>query len=41
MIAYSAIVFFSMESMSRAIFLVLGFKVFANIFLVEWLNEAM
>lgn len=41
LIAYSAIVFFSMESMSRAIFLVLGFKVFANIFLVEWLNEAM
>ena len=41
LVAYIAIVLFSMESMTRAIELTLGFKVFANIFLVEWLNEAM
>lgn len=41
LIAYSAIILFSMESMSRAIYLTLGLKVFANIFMVEWLNEAM
>ena len=41
LVAYIAIVLFSMESMTRAIYLTLGFKVFANIFLVEWLNEAM
>lgn len=41
LIAYTGIVWFSVESMSRAIYLVLGFKVFANIFMVEWLNEAI
>lgn len=41
LIAYTCIVLFSMHSMTRAIYLVLGLKVFANIFLVEWLNEAM
>ena len=39
--AYTGIVWFSVESMSKAIYLVLGFKVFANIFMVEWLNEAV
>ncbi len=41
LLAYTAVVLFSMESMTRAIYLTLGLKVFANIFLVEWLNEAM
>lgn len=41
MVIYAAIVLFSMQSMTRTIYLVLGFKVLANIFLVEWLNEAM
>lgn len=41
LIIYSCIVFFSMISMRRALFLILGLKLFANIFLVEWLNEAM
>ncbi len=41
LVAYTGVVWFSMESMSRAIYLVLGFKVFANIFMVEWLNEAI
>lgn len=39
--AYTGVVFFSMASMSRVIYLVLGAKVFANIFMVEWLNEAI
>lgn len=39
--AYTGVVFFSMESMSRVIYLTLGAKVFANIFMVEWLNEAI
>ncbi|MBQ4050675.1 MAG: polysaccharide biosynthesis protein [Oscillospiraceae bacterium] len=39
--AYTGIVFFSLDSMSRVIFLTLGVKVFANIFMVEWLNEAI
>ncbi|MGI5894150.1 MAG: oligosaccharide flippase family protein [Candidatus Merdivicinus sp.] len=41
LLIYSAVVFFSLESISRTIYLVLGLKLFANIFLVEWLNEAM
>ena len=41
LIIYSCIVFFSMASMKRMLFLTLGLKLFANIFLVEWLNEAM
>lgn len=39
--AYTGVVFFAMDTMSRVIYLVLGAKVFANIFMVEWLNEAI
>ena len=39
--AYTGIVWFSVDSLYRAIYLVLGVKVFANIFMVEWLNEAI
>lgn len=39
--AYTGVVWFSVESMSKIIYLVLGLKVFANIFMVEWLNEAV
>ena len=39
--AYTGIVFFAVESLHRVIYLVLGMKVFANIFMVEWLNEAI
>lgn len=41
LIAYTFVVWFSVESMSKAIYLVLGVKIFANIFMVEWLNEAI
>ena len=41
LIAYTGVVWFSVESMSKMIYLVLGLKVFANIFMVEWLNEAV
>ncbi len=41
LIAYTGVVWFSVESMTRMIYLVLGLKVFANIFMVEWLNEAV
>lgn len=39
--AYTGIIFFSVPSLNRVIYLVLGGKVFANIFMVEWLNEAI
>ena len=40
LVIYSAIILLSMESLSRSIYLILGLKVFANVFMVEWLNEA-
>ncbi len=40
MLCYGAITLFSVQSMARSIYLVLGFKVLANIFMVEWINEA-
>ena len=39
--AYSGVVLFSMGALARPIYLTLGIKVFANIFMVEWLNEAL
>ena len=39
-VLYSAVIFFQVDSAARSIYLVLGFKVLANIFMVEWLNEA-
>ncbi len=40
-LAYCGTVLWSIDSMSRIIYLVLGCKIFANIFMVEWLNEAI
>ena len=40
LIFYAAFVFFRVDGAGRAIYLALGFKVLANVFMVEWLNEA-
>ena len=40
MILYAAVILFSVDGAARSIYLVLGFKVLANVFMVEWLNEA-
>lgn len=37
---YTAVILFQANSAARSIYLVLGFKVVANVFMVEWLNEA-
>lgn len=39
-ICYVCVTVFSVQSMARSIYLVLGVKVLANIFMVEWINEA-
>lgn len=39
--AYIGVVCLAVPSLNRVIYLVLGAKVFANIFMVEWLNEAV
>lgn len=40
LVCYAGVTLFSVQSMARSIYLVLGFKVLANIFMVEWINEA-
>lgn len=37
---YAAVILFSVDGAARGIYLVLGFKVLCNVFMVEWLNEA-
>ena len=37
---YCLVIFFAVDGAARGIYLVLGFKVLANVFMVEWLNEA-
>lgn len=37
---YSGVVLLTVDQVGRGIYLILGLKVFANFFMVEWLNEA-
>ena len=38
LVCYAGVTLFSVQSMARSFYLVLGFKVLANVFMVEWIN---
>jgi len=41
LMAYSLVVWFAIDDAARLIYLLLGGKIFANLFMVEWLNESI